>query len=65
LTPAAALAFLAAQMLFVPCVATVAVIRQETRSWRWTGLSILLPLAVSLVLGIAIYHGARLIGLTA
>ena len=36
LTPAAALAFLVMQMLFIPCVATVAAIRQETRSWAWT-----------------------------
>lgn len=61
-TPAAALAFMAVQMLFVPCVATVAAIRQETRSWRWTGFSILLPLAVSLALGVAIYRGARWVG---
>ncbi len=31
LAPSAALAFMAVQMLFVPCVATVAAIRQETR----------------------------------
>ncbi len=60
--PAAALAFMVVQMLFVPCVATVAAIRQETRSWRWTALSILLPLAVSFVCGLAAYHGARLLG---
>ncbi len=55
-TPAAALAFMVVQMLFVPCVATVAAIRQETRSWRWTALSIALPLAISLVLGLAAYR---------
>lgn len=62
LTPAAALAFMAVQMLFVPCVATVAAIRQETRSWGWTALSIALPLVISLALGTAIYHGARGLG---
>ncbi|NLE75213.1 MAG: hypothetical protein GX605_00495, partial [Chloroflexi bacterium] len=62
LTPAAALAFLATQMLFVPCVATVAAIRQETRSWKWTAVSILLPLALSLSVGMAIYQTARLLG---
>lgn len=63
LTPAAALAFMAVQMLFVPCVATVAAIRQETRSWGWTAVSVMLPLAISLGLGIAIYHAARWLGL--
>jgi len=62
LTPAAALAFLAVQMLFIPCVATVATIRQETGSWRWTGFSVALLLVLSLVVGIAIYQGAILGG---
>ena len=33
--PAVGLSFLAVQMLFIPCVATIAVIRQETKSWGW------------------------------
>jgi len=36
LTPAAALSFLVVQMLFIPCVATVATVLQETNSWKWT-----------------------------
>lgn len=63
LTPAAALAFLAVQMLFIPCVATVATIRQATNSWRWTALSIALLLVVSFAVGIIIYQVARMLGL--
>jgi ferrous iron transport protein B len=63
LSPAAALAFLAAQMLFVPCVGTVAAIRQETRSWGWTGLSVGILLLASLLAGVLIYQGGTLIGL--
>ncbi len=62
LTQPAALAFLAVQMLFIPCMATLATIRQETRSWRWTALSVGLLLAISLAMGIAIYQGAALVG---
>jgi len=62
LTPAAALAFLAVQMLFIPCVATVATIRQETGSWKWTAFSIVLLLILSFSAGIAIYQGATLVG---
>jgi len=47
--------------LFVPCVATVAVIRQETRSWKWTALSVALQLALSLAVGIAVYQVGRLL----
>jgi ferrous iron transport protein B len=62
LTPAAALAFLAVQMLFIPCVAVVATIRQETGSWKWTVFNIALLLALSFSVGIAIYQGAQLVG---
>ncbi len=62
LTPAAALAFLAVEMLFIPCAATVATIRQETGSWRWTAFSVASLAAISFAVGIAIYQGARLVG---
>jgi len=62
LTPAAALAFLAVQVLFIPCVATVAAMRQETGSWRWTVFSVALLLVISLTIGIIIYQAAWLVG---
>jgi ferrous iron transport protein B len=62
LTPAAALAFLVVQVLFIPCIATVATMRQETRSWRWTVFSIVLLLAISFAAGIAVYQVGQLLG---
>jgi ferrous iron transport protein B len=59
LTPAAALAFLVVQVLFIPCVATVATIRQETNSWRWTLISIALLAVISFGAGIAVYQVLR------
>ncbi len=56
LTPAAGLAFLAAQMLFIPCAATVAAIRQETHSWKWTLIDIVLLTALALIGGIVTYQ---------
>lgn len=58
-----ALAFLAVQMLFIPCVAVVGVIRQETGSWRWTLFNLGFLLVVSLAAGTAVYWIARVIGL--
>jgi len=58
-----ALAFLTVQMLFVPCVATVAVVRQETDSWGWTLFDLGFLLVVSLMGGAAVYWVARLLGL--
>jgi len=56
LTPASALAFLVVQMLFIPCVATVATVKQETNSWRWTGFSVAYLLIISFVAGILVYQ---------
>lgn len=58
LTPAAALAFLVVQVLFVPCVATVGAIRQETQSWRWTLFIVALLFVISFAAGIAVYQVA-------
>jgi ferrous iron transport protein B len=58
-----ALAFLTVQMLFVPCVATLAVIRQETGSWKWTWFDLGFLLVVSLAAGTAVYWVARFVGL--
>ena len=54
-TPAA-LSLLVFQMLFVPCVATCAALRQETRSWKWTLSNIALMLAVSTMASIVVYQ---------
>lgn len=61
-SPATGLAFLAVQMLFVPCVATVAAMRQEA-GWRWALFNLGFQLAVSLAVGATVYWVARLGGL--
>jgi len=63
MAPAAAVSFIALQMLFVPCVSSLAAIRQETRSWRWTGFAVGYMLMISFVVAIVIYQAARLFGL--
>ncbi len=61
LVPAAAVAFLVVQMTFVPCVATVAAIRQESHSWRWTGVQLGLMLVLALLLGVIVFQVGRLV----
>ncbi len=61
LTPAGAAAFLVVQMTFIPCVATMAAIRQESRSWRFVGASLGLMLVVSFVLGLLVYQVGSLL----
>ena len=60
---ASALSFLVVTMLFIPCMATVAAVRQETGSWRWTLFNVGMLLVVSMGAGSAVYHIARFLGL--
>ena len=60
LVPASALAFLVVQVLFIPCAAAVAVVRQETGSWRWTAFSKGFQLTLSFSLAILVFQIARL-----
>jgi ferrous iron transport protein B len=56
ITAPAALALLAFQMLFIPCLGTISAIRQETHSMKWTILSSGLMLGLSLLIGILIFQ---------
>jgi len=60
---ASALSFLVATMLFIPCTATVAAIRQETNSWAWTLLNLGLLLAITIAISSGVYHLALGLGL--
>jgi ferrous iron transporter FeoB len=59
---ASALSFLAATMLFIPCAATVAVMHQETGSWRWTLFGVTLLLVIALGAAALVYQACRLLG---
>jgi ferrous iron transport protein B len=61
LTPASGLAFMVFIMLFVPCLATLTVLRQETGSWRWVLSSIGMQLGASLTFATLIYQVGRLL----
>ncbi len=63
MTPASALSFLVVLMLFIPCAATVAVMKRELGSWTWFGASFALMLSLSFFLGLIAYRLAIWIGL--
>jgi ferrous iron transport protein B len=54
-SPAVALAFLTATMLFVPCAATLAAIKQEAGSWRWALVNLTLMLILSIGVSSLVY----------
>jgi len=63
MTPASALSFLVVLMLFIPCAATVTVMKQELGSRRWFGASFALMLGLAFLLGFAAYRLALGLGL--
>jgi ferrous iron transport protein B len=58
-----ALAFMVASMIFIPCAPTVAAMRQETGSWRWTLLGVALLLGLSILASGLVYRLALAAGL--
>lgn len=62
-SPAVGLSFMVVTLLFIPCVATVAVIKQETGSWKWTFTNILVMLLVSIAVASAVFAIASMLGL--
>jgi ferrous iron transport protein B len=58
---ASALAFLTASMLFIPCAATLAVMRKELGSWNWMLLAIALHLLIAVVMAALVYRGYGLL----
>jgi ferrous iron transport protein B len=60
---ASALSFLVVLMLFIPCVATMVVMRQEMGSWKWFLLSLIIMFFVSFGSGMLAYHLALLLGI--
>jgi ferrous iron transport protein B len=59
-SPAAGLGFLVTHMLFIPCIATLAVIVGEARSWKWTFAIVTYLFTVAFGMGILVYQVARL-----
>lgn len=61
-TPLTAFSFMVLVLLYFPCVATIAVMKKETGSWKWTGLSIVYGLAVGWLLSFLVYHIGLFLG---
>ena len=62
ISPLSALSFLVVSMLFIPCIATVAAVKQESRSWLWTILNILVLAVIAFGAGVLTYQVGRLSG---
>ncbi|HHP50470.1 MAG TPA: ferrous iron transport protein B [Moorella mulderi] len=61
-TPLSAYAFLVMTLIYIPCVATIAVIRRETNSWKWTAFAVAYTLVLGWITAVLIYQVGRLLG---
>lgn len=61
-SPLAAYSFMVFILLYIPCLATVATIRKETASRKWTFISIFYAFAVAYLLCFLLYQGGMLLG---
>jgi len=62
-TPLTAYTFMVVSLIYLPCVATIAAIRRETGSWKWTLFSAGYSLTVAYILGFLTYQVGKLLGL--
>ena len=62
-TPLVAYALMIFCLLYVPCIASIAVIFREMNSWRWTALAACYTTFIAWIITFIIYQGGKLIGL--
>lgn len=62
-TPLTAYAFMAFSLLYTSCIATIAAIRRETNSWKWTIFSVTYQFALAWIVAFLIYQIGSLFGL--
>ena len=58
-TPLIAYAFMAMCLIYVPCMATIAIVKRETNSWKWTGFLIGYTLILGWLVATLIYQVGR------
>lgn len=63
MTRLSALAMMVFVLFYVPCIATVAAIRRETGSVKWTVFSVVYNTTVAWGMAFIIYQGGKLLGL--
>lgn len=59
-TPAAAISFMVFNLLYIPCLSTVAVLKQETKSWKWVAFSIGYSFVAAYIVAFIVYQIALL-----
>ncbi len=62
LSPLTAYVFMVFTLIYIPCLATIAVIKRETASWKWTAFAVGYTLVLAWVMAFLIYRAGLLLG---
>jgi len=62
ITPLGALSFMFFVLLYIPCLATIAIIRQESGSWKYTVLQLMATLTLAWFVSFLVYRTGLLFG---
>lgn len=60
-TPLSAYSYMVMSLLYAPCISTISVIRSETKSRKWTAISLIYSFAVAWITSVLIYQIGSLI----
>ena len=63
-TPLSAISFMVFTLLYVPCFAALGAIKEESNSWKWTGICVVLCCAIAYIVALIVYQGGLLLGFT-
>ena len=61
-TPLSAYAFMVFILIYIPCIPTIAIIRKETGSLRWTMFSVSYHIIIAWIVAVIVYQGGLLLG---
>jgi ferrous iron transport protein B len=61
-TALSALSLMVFSLLYMPCVATLGVIKKETGSWKWAVFALVYGIAVAWIMAFFVYQGGKLLG---
>ncbi|MCG2789247.1 MAG: hypothetical protein L6305_01310 [Actinomycetia bacterium] len=62
ITPLGALSFMFFVLLYIPCLATIAVIKQESGSWKYAILQPIATISIAWLVSFLVYHVGLLFG---
>ncbi|MFQ3549039.1 MAG: ferrous iron transport protein B [Armatimonadota bacterium] len=61
-TPLTAYTFMVLSLIYIPCMATIATIKKETASWKWTIFSVVYSMVLAYVVAFIVFRVGKLLG---